>query len=169
MNIVTPVLIVCIIALIVGVILTIAAIVMKVKVDERFVEIREQLPGANCGACGFAGCDDYANALVGDQEVSPSLCTVGGGDLATAIAQVLGVAAGDVDPMIATVMCRGDSDARRRLMKFDKNYGCKAATYLYGGAMACKYGCLGLGDCEKVCPKDAITIVNNLAQIDQNA
>ena len=30
----------------------------------------------------------------------------------------------------------------------------------------CSIGCLGCGKCEKICPNDAIHVVDNLAQID---
>ena len=76
-----------IIALIASVLLTLAAKFMAVPVDETAVAIRNQLPGANCGACGFAGCDDYAAALAADPEgVKSNLCVPGADGVAAAIA-----------------------------------------------------------------------------------
>ena len=60
--ILTAVIPVVIIGVICAAVLVIAAKVMAVKEDERFPAVRECLPGANCGACGFAGCDGYAKA-----------------------------------------------------------------------------------------------------------
>lgn len=168
MNIIIPVLIVGIIGLIAGIILTIASKLMKVTVDEKVTKILEKLPGANCGACGFAGCEDYANALVADEKISTSLCPVGGAYLAMAIADALGVESESREPMVATVMCQGYTDAIRRVVKHDKIWSCRAATQLYGGQMACNDGCLGLGDCEKICPSDAVNIINGLAVVDDD-
>ena len=46
--------------------------ILFVPVDETFALLRAELPGANCGACGYAGCDDYANALAEDHSLSCS-------------------------------------------------------------------------------------------------
>jgi Na+-translocating ferredoxin:NAD+ oxidoreductase subunit B len=168
MDILIPVLIVGTIGLIAGVVLTIASKLMHVTVDEKVVKIAEKLPGANCGACGFAGCEDYANALVHGENISTALCPVGGAYMAIAIAEELGVDADASEPEVATVMCRGYSDAIRRVSKHDKVWSCRAATQLYGGQMECNYGCLGMGDCEKVCPSDAINIIDGLAIVDDD-
>jgi len=168
MDILIPVLIVCAIGLIAGVVLTIASKIMHVTVDEKVTKIAEKLPGANCGACGFAGCEDYANALVHGDKISTALCPVGGAYMALAIAEELGVEADSREASVATVMCRGYSDAIRRVVKHDKVWSCRAATQLYGGQMECNYGCLGMGDCEKVCPSDAINIIDGLAVVDDD-
>ncbi len=168
MDILIPVLIVGAIGLLAGVVLTIASKIMHVSVDEKVAQIYEKLPGVNCGACGFAGCEDYANALVSDKKISTSLCPVGGAYLAFAIADALGVETDEREPMVATVLCQGYSDAIRRVMKHDKIWSCRAATQLYGGQMECSFGCLGMGDCEKVCPSDAINIIDGLAIVDDD-
>ena len=80
--ILTPVLIVVIIGAIAGLVLSIAAKVFYVEVDETQVKIREVLPGANCGACGCAGCDEYASKLA-KGEAEPNLCPVGGAAVAS--------------------------------------------------------------------------------------
>ncbi len=169
MDIVIPILIVAVIGLIAGIVLTVAAKLMHVSVNEKVEQIRDELPGANCGACGFAGCDDYASALVTKEGVSTSACPVGGAYLSIAIARILGVESETAEPKIATVLCRGSSDAIRRVMKHDKEWSCRAATQLYGGQMECRYGCLGLGDCVQACPHDAIKIVNRLAVVEKEA
>lgn len=87
-TIVLPAIIVAVVGLIFGIILTVASKLMYVPVDEKISAIRDILPGANCGGCGFAGCDDYANAFGDDPNLSPTLCPVGGPDLATKIAEI---------------------------------------------------------------------------------
>ena len=76
--VIIAVIVLAIIALICGVMLTVASKFMAVEVDEMLPKVRECLPGANCGACGFAGCDGYAAALVEDPDLSITLCVPGG-------------------------------------------------------------------------------------------
>ena len=80
--VVFPVVLLVIVGLIAGIILTVASRLMYVPVDETVLKLSEALPGANCGGCGFAGCDDYANAMGEDRSLSCSLCPVGGLDVA---------------------------------------------------------------------------------------
>ena len=115
--ILTPVLLVVALGFVFAVILTIAAKVFFVPVDETVVKLREALPGANCGGCGFAGCDDYASALAADPEgVGPNKCPVGGADCAAALAAILGIEAGSAEPQVATVMCNGNKEAAKSLL-----------------------------------------------------
>ncbi|MBP1581885.1 MAG: ferredoxin, partial [Oscillospiraceae bacterium] len=85
----TPILIVVVIGVIAGLVLSIAAKVFYVEVDETQAKVREVLPGANCGACGCAGCDEYA-AKLAKGEAEPNLCTVGGAAVAAQIGEILG-------------------------------------------------------------------------------
>lgn len=166
-TIVVPAIIVAAVGLIFGVILTVAAKVMFVPVDEKVAAIREALPGANCGGCGFAGCDDYANAFEGNPDMSPGLCPVGGPDLASQIAGILGVEAGAVEEKVAMVMCQGNYGVTKQIMEADRVHTCKSAKNFYGGNWACPHGCLGMGDCQQACNYDAIRIINGVAVIDR--
>ena len=168
MNVLTPVLIVVIIGLVAGVILTVAAKVMFVPVDERVSAIREVLPGANCGACGFAGCDDYANALVGEPNLSPNLCPVGGSQVGLQIAGIVGSEAEATEPLTAIVKCNGTYNNTTDIMKLDGMKTCRGVDTFYGGHRACSYGCLGMGDCVRVCEFDAIKVINGVAVVDRN-
>lgn len=58
-------LVIGIIGIIVGVILCIASEVFKVEVNEKEIQVRELLPGNNCGGCGYPGCDGLAKARYG--------------------------------------------------------------------------------------------------------
>ena len=169
MNILIPVVIVVVIGLVAGVILTIASKLMYVPIDQLVADIREELPGANCGACGFAGCDDYASALGKDkgETLSPSMCPVGGPDLAAKLAELLGVEATAADPKVATVLCGGNAAAAKKLMDYEGIDTCKAASQFYGGQWACGYGCLGLGDCAAACDYGAICVADGLAVVDR--
>ena len=75
-----------------GVGLAVASKKFAVETDPRVDEVLESLPGTNCGACGFAGCSAYAEAVV-VEGTSVSACTAGGQDTATAVAGIMGVTA----------------------------------------------------------------------------
>ena len=166
MTILTPVLLVVVMGFVFAVILTIAAKVFFVPVDETQVKLREELPGANCGGCGFAGCDDYAAALAADPEgVGPSKCPVGGADVAAKLAAILGMEAGDAEPNVAVVQCNGNNQAVKSLLEYQGIQTCEAAKTIYGGMNACKYGCIGLGDCTRACNFDAIHICEGVAVV----
>ena len=47
-----------------GLLLGLAARFFAVDTDPRIEAVREALPGANCGACAYAGCNKYAEAVV---------------------------------------------------------------------------------------------------------
>lgn len=166
-TVVLPAIIVAAVGLIFGIILTVASKLMYVPVDEKIAAIRDVLPGANCGGCGYAGCDDYANAFGENPDLSPSLCPVGGADLANQIAAILGVEAGAVEEKVAMVMCQGNFDATKQIMETDRIRSCKTAKAFYGGNWACSHGCLGIGDCQAACNYDAIRIINGVAVIDR--
>lgn len=165
MSIVTPVLLVVIVGFVFAVILTIASKVFYVPVDETVASIRAELPGANCGACGFAGCDDYAAALGADPSIGTAACPVGGGDLAVKLAEILGVEAGSAEPKVAVVMCNGNKEAAKSIMEYQGPMTCVAAKSLYGGGGSCAHGCIGLGDCEAACPYGAIKICDGVAVV----
>jgi len=140
---------------------------MAVNADERERVIRALLPGVNCGACGFAGCDGYAAALMGGAR--PNLCIPGGSAISEQISETMGVGYEDVALMIAVVHCRGDCAVRRDKMEYAGIKSCAAAKQLFGGPRECIYGCIGYGDCVSACPNGAIGIVNGIAKTDVSA
>ena len=149
-----------------AVVLTIASKVFYVPVDETVIKLSAALPGANCGGCGFAGCSDYANALAADPEgVGPNKCPVGGADVAAQLAEILGVEAGSAEPMVAVVQCNGNAKAAKQFSEYQGPVSCKAAASLFGGMSACKYGCIGLGDCTRACNFGAIKICDGVAVV----
>lgn len=90
-----------------GVLLTVASKVFAVEVDERVDAIAEALPQANCGACGFSGCADYADAIV-NKGAECNLCRPGGEAAAKKIAEIMGVEVTAAEPQVAFVRCSGD-------------------------------------------------------------
>ena len=91
MSIIIPIVAVTVIGIVCGVMLVVASKFMAVPEDEKFVAVRECLPGANCGACGYAGCDGYAHALADGEVTETTLCVPGGADAAAGVAAALGV------------------------------------------------------------------------------
>lgn len=164
--ILTAVIAVTVIGLLCAVMLVVAATLFGVKEDEKFTEIREALPGANCGACGYTGCDGYAKALSSDKSVKTNLCIPGGDSVAAEIAGILGVAPADVIEQVAIVHCNGDCENSPEVAHYEGSGTCKAAKQLYGGAGACNYGCLGFGDCTVACQYDAIRVIGGIARVD---
>lgn len=165
MDIFIPIVIVAGIGLIAGIILALASTIMAVPKDERVEALEVALPGANCGACGYSGCSGYAEALA-KGEAALGLCSPGGQEVADNCAAILGTEAGEVEYKAALVRCMGSYDNTSNKMNYDGLHSCSAAELLAGGVTTCRYGCMGLGDCEAVCEYGAISICNGVAKID---
>ncbi len=128
-----------------------------VEIDPRVLAARDALPGANCGGCGYPGCDGFANGVVaGNAPVNG--CPVGGPECAQKLAEIMGVEAGDTVKKVARVICKGDSNNCKEKFDYFGIQDCKAASMIAGGSKSCGYGCLGLGTCVKACQFDAIEI-----------
>ena len=166
-GVMTPVLLVAVIGLICAGLLVFASKVFHVEVDERAEKIAEILPGANCGGCGFAGCNDYAAKLVEDEELACNMCSPGGAAVAEQIAEILGRSAGSSEPEVAQVMCNGTCDASRTLLEWQGMQSCKGAKGWFTSPNACMFGCIGLGDCHDACKYDAIDVVNGVAIVNR--
>jgi Na+-translocating ferredoxin:NAD+ oxidoreductase RNF subunit RnfB len=148
-----------------GTILAVASKVMAVEEDARFPIVRDCLPGANCGACGYAGCNEYTNALLSGEETRINLCIPGADAAARKLSEALDVPFQDVVEQVAVSCCRGCSDATSDKMDYQGMETCAAAKLLFGGKASCVYGCIGLGDCVHACPEGAIRIEDNLAVV----
>ncbi|MGN0299374.1 MAG: RnfABCDGE type electron transport complex subunit B [Lachnospiraceae bacterium] len=161
-------LVVGIIGIIIGVVLCIASEVFKVEVNEKEIQVRNLLPGNNCGGCGYPGCDGLAKAIA-EGKAPVNACPVGGPDVAQGIAAVLGVEAGEMTRMAAIVRCAGTCDKTKINYAYFGTADCQQASVLPGsGDKSCSYGCLGLGSCVRACEYDAIHIVDGIAQIDRD-
>lgn len=141
-----------------------------VKTDPRIEQLVEALPGANCGGCGFAGCQQFAESLAkGESPVTG--CPVSSSEQQKALAAILGVDLSTTGArLIAQVKCHGGSKEALTRAEYVGVQTCKAAQAVGGGFKACEYGCLGLGDCAAACPFDAIHIgKNGLPVVDPEA
>ena len=164
MSIAIAVLVVTVVGLIGAGILVLAAKFMHVEEDPRVAQVQECLPGANCGACGYAGCADYAKAIVNGAPVNK--CLPGGAAAAEGAAAVMGVSAGQTAVVNAVVGCQGANEICKKKYEYEGISSCRAAHGLFNGPYACPFGCLGFGDCVKVCQFDAIHVENGLAKVD---
>ena len=144
--------------------LSIASKAFEVKVDEKVTKVREVLPGANCGACGQSGCDAYAECLV-EGKCDINSCPVGGEELVKKLGEILGVDAASTVARTARVKCSGKYENCKHKFDYSGVEDCIAAANLYGGPSACTYGCVGLGNCVRACPFDAIVIIDGLAKV----
>lgn len=147
------------IALAAGIILAVAYSKLKVEEDPTVEKITEALPGLNCGACGYASCHEYAQHIA-EKESDFELCRPGGDEAVRQIADILGVEGeGDSVKVKAVVRC-GVKDRTYSAVYEGAGESCLAMN-VTGAGMACRYGCLGGGDCVEVCPTAAIELNQN--------
>lgn len=147
--------------------LSYASTVFEVKVDKRVEEVRALLPGANCGACGFPGCDGLADAIA-LKGAPVNSCPIGGAPLAEKLAELMGTNAGEMVKEVAVVMCQGDKERAADKYEYAGLVDCRTMAQLSGGNKVCNYGCLGGGSCFSVCEFGAIEMKNGLAVIDRD-
>ena len=146
-----------------GIIIGLVAKAFAVEVDERVEGVEERLPGANCGGCGFAGCADFAKAVV-EERAKPGECPVAAPEDISNIADYLGIVAEEKEKMVAVVRCSGDCANTVRSL-YNGVRDCRSAVLVAGGAKGCDYGCLGFGSCADACPFGAIEIRDGLAVV----
>jgi Na+-translocating ferredoxin:NAD+ oxidoreductase RNF subunit RnfB len=143
-----------------GIILALASRLLRVEEDPRLQHTEELLPGTNCGACGEPGCMPFAEALV-KGAVQPSGCTVADSETIEAIADFLGVDAGEQEKRVARLHCAGGQGQAFQIAEYRGFESCRAAAVISGGGKGCSWGCLGLGDCEVACTFDVIHMNGN--------
>ena len=166
MNIVLAVVLCTVVGAVGAIILVAASKFMAVEEDPRIEQVTGCLAGANCGGCGYAGCADYAKAVVLNGEACDK-CAPGGPKATAAIAKIMGSEASAVVKK-AVVQCQGSADHCKPSYEYKGIQSCAAAAALYGGPKSCSFACTGLGDCVKACKFDAIHIVDGVAVVDQS-
>jgi electron transport complex protein RnfB len=148
-----------------AVVLLIASQKLKVEVDPKVAQIHKVLPNLDCGACGFAGCGQYAKAILQNTELLGK-CAPGGPQTSAKIAEILNLQISDSGPAKRPIVhCRATDDDKTCYATYQGIPTCTSANALVN-VQACKFGCLGFGDCVSACKFDAITIVDGLAIVD---
>jgi electron transport complex protein RnfB len=155
--ILVPILILGLLGVLFAVLLASAGKRFAVQVNPKVEQVLALLPGANCGACGFAGCQGFADAVVA-LKAGVNACLVGGPEVARKIGAILGTAVETREQEVAFVACQGGRSRSRTKYEYEGVADCQAASVLFGGGKACAWGCLGLGSCERACPFDAIHV-----------
>ncbi|MHC4240025.1 MAG: RnfABCDGE type electron transport complex subunit B [Planctomycetota bacterium] len=146
-------------------VLLIASIKLKVEVDPKVEQIHEALPNLDCGACGFAGCASYAKAVLENPELIGN-CAPGGTETSEKIAGVLSLQVSDSGPAKRPIVhCRAHTEDRTYYAEYQGIPSCTAVNAL-PNVQACKFGCLGFGDCTRACKFDALHVVDGLATVD---
>lgn len=140
-----------------GTLIALASRKMKVWEDPRISEVEELLPGVNCGACGYAGCRTFAEAVIAGRE-PPATCTVLSEGEREDVADYLGVEAGAASRVVARLLCAGGSDVAVDRATYYGIESCAGAVAVGGGGKGCTWGCVGLADCAVVCDFDAIVM-----------
>lgn len=155
------------VGLIIGLFLGLASKKLEVPVDEKEEQVRSLLPGANCGGCGYAGCDACAKAIASG-EAAPNVCPVASHDAKAEIAKLMGGSVEITEKQVAFVKCIGTCDKSKKNSTYYGPKDCKLAAGIGGnGSKGCNYGCMGFGSCVKVCAFDAINIVDGVAVVDK--
>lgn len=158
--------VVAVVGLLVGVLLVMVDKKFKVEVDPREAAVREFLPGNNCGGCGYAGCDALAAAIVAGT-APVNACPVGGDVVGEQVANIMGVEAEEAVKYVAFVKCSGDCEHAAAKCNYIGIQDCASALGNGLSPWQCDHGCLGFGSCVKVCPFDAIHVVNGVAKVDR--
>jgi len=153
-----------------GLFLAFASKKFAVEKDPKIEEVLNALPGTNCGACGYAGCQAYAEAVVKNKDVPVDLCVPGQKAVAEKVAMILCRECNyDKIKLIAKLKCNGGKEQTSNRFNYDGIKTCKTASLLPTSQKSCPYGCLGYGDCVKACKFNALKMgKNNLPVIDKN-
>ena len=154
-----------VLGIVLAIILYFVAQKFKVEEDPRIDDVEKMLPGANCGGCGYAGCEGYAVAVVNDESVSPNLCVVGGPQCAAAIGELTGKLTAEMEPLRVYRRCDKNHGKVQRRFDYQGISTCAAVAALHRGADQCTYSCLGFGDCVKVCSFDGIYLADGVAKV----
>ena len=166
-SIMIATLLVGLIGLFIGIVLGIASEKFKVVVDEKEQKIRSVLPGNNCGACGYPGCDGLAHAIA-KGEAPSNQCPVGGNEVGAKIASILGQQAQASTRYTAFMKCKGTCDKVTPVSDYTGIKDCLSAALVPGkGGKMCTSACIGLGSCVQACDFNAIHIVDGVAVVDK--
>lgn len=151
------ILVALVVGFLLGVLLGLFKKIFYVKVDPKVQAVRELLSGGNCGGCGYAGCDAFAEAVV-KGEAPTNGCVAGGASCAAKVAEIMGGSAGDVVPKVAFLACHGTEAVAQKKGEYNGVPTCAAAQLTMNGTKKCAFGCIGFGDCVEVCQFGALSM-----------
>jgi len=146
------------VGLVFGIVLALANKKLAVERNPLIHVVEDILPKGQCGACGFAGCQAYAEAVVNDPDVAPDLCIPGKAEVANKVAELTGKKAAEMAPRVAHVKCANPISSALKKYSYSGIEDCVAASLLQLGPKSCEYGCIGFGTCERSCAFGAITL-----------
>lgn len=149
-----------------GIGLALAAHKFAVEANPKIEAVLHVLAGAQCGGCGYPGCEGYAIAVVNDPEVAPNLCFPGKETVAAKVAEITGKKMAEMEDMIAVVRCSRKEGRVSHKHEYIGFASCTAANLGFGGPSACRFACIGLGECAAACPFDAIAMIGNFPVVD---
>ncbi len=164
-NILSAFLLFAVIGSVLGLILAFASKVFEVKTDERTDTVKEALPGANCGGCGYVSCEALAKAIVAG-EAKTNACVAGGAETAKAVSAIMGVESDSAVRLRAQVMCSGTAQYAKKKYIYAGAHDCLSAVRMGGGDKLCPNGCIGKGSCVAACKFDAMKIKDGVAAVD---
>lgn len=138
---------------------------LKVEEDPRLKKILEALPGLNCGVCGYASCEDFARNLM-EGKAPVDGCKAGGANVAGQLQGILGKGSSEGKEIRkARLKCNARESQKIKIVDYRGLKTCLAADNLGSSGFSCFDGCLGLGDCVKICPVSAIKMTEGRPQI----
>lgn len=157
-----------VLGLVCSIILAAASRAFHVQEDPRVEAIADILPGANCGGCGFAGCSAYAAAVINDVTVPANRCCVGGSATADKVAELSGKVAASNEPMRSFRRCSRPEGNVKHSYHYEGFKSCHAVSLLEEGHDACRFSCVGFGDCVRACPFEAMHIEDGVVHINED-
>jgi Na+-translocating ferredoxin:NAD+ oxidoreductase subunit B len=160
--IVTSIVVLTSLGLIAAALLAASSKLLYVEEDPRVDALTEALPGANCGGCGYAGCEGYAVAVLYTPDVPPNKCCAGGPEVSEKVAQLSGKAMGESERLVAFRRCDRIAGNVKRKFEYEGIQTCRAAKMVGDGPYACSYSCYGFGDCMRACPFNGMRIRNGM-------
>ncbi|MEA3306240.1 MAG: RnfABCDGE type electron transport complex subunit B [Elusimicrobiota bacterium] len=164
-GILIPLLILSSLTFVLGLCILFASKKFYVKTDPKVATVIAMLPGANCGACGYPGCAQFAEALVKTRDPS-KVCPIGGDELSYKLGRVLGITMESAKPMTCVVLCNGNETTTKFLADYKGIRDCWAVKEILPSVKQCAYGCVGLGSCISACKYDALEVVDGLIKVD---
>ncbi len=151
------------VALVFVALILLVARICKKPAEGTLESVLSHLAGANCGGCGYACCSDYAQRLYSGN-AALSDCRVTAEESKREIASLLGVPYGAQAPTVSVCRCHGGLHAKSTY-DYVGAHDCAEQIALFGGKKACKYGCVGEGNCVRSCPHGAIHLREECATV----